>query len=996
MEKLINSTWLTQGYPRVQDFQYLMHYRIHSVLLVSSLYDQFLFEEDGRLYELLREEYRDLNLSLTPDITRVSSGEEAINLAKVEKRRYDLIVTTLHIKDMPAYEFARLVRESGLDIPIVLLAYDHRELSEMLLYHNLSTFNQVFVWQGDFRIIIAIIKYLEDRANVDHDTSIVGVQVIILIEDQVRYYSSFLPIIYKELFNQAQRVVSEGINLSHKFLGMRARPKILLCTNYEEAWVCFSKYKEYILGIISDVDFMHNGKQDPEAGLEFAKNVKSEFADIPILLQSYVSENARKAQEIGAAFLLKDSPTLLEELRNFMLHNFGFGDFVFRTQDGREVGRATDLRSLERQLKIVTEESIIYHGERNHFSNWLKARTEFGLADLLRPRRVSDYATIEELRQDLISSLREYRRTRQRGMIMDFRKDRFYPFSSFARIGRGSLGGKARGLTFVNRLIYSYKLHNKFKGVKIYVPPAVVLATEVFDEFLDANDLRHFALSSTDDREITRRFLQAPNFPKAVEDDLSDFLDIIRIPLAVRSSSLLEDSQYFPFAGVYETYMLPNNSRDHRHRLVQLLNAIKRVYASTFFQNAKDYFRVTSYRLEEEKMAVVIQKLVGSQHENRFYPDFAGVAKSYNFYPIAPQKSTDGVAMAALGLGKTVVDGGLCLKFSPKYPNQLPQFYSVAESMKNNQQSFYALNLEGHLEDLEETRDMFRLIQRFELEVAEKDGTLKYVGSTYSHENNTIYDGISRLGPRLVSFAPVLKHKLFPLPEILEIMLEAGGWAMGTPVEMEFAVNLSVPDGKPKEFAFLQLRPLALRHEVDVLDVDEIDSRKLICQSGRVLGNGIIGDIHDAVVVDVNSFDRLRSRDAAKEVSIFNAKLVAEDRPYVLIGVGRWGSLDPFLGIPVKWEQISGARAIVEASFKDMSIAPSQGSHFFHNLTSFSVGYFTVGADASQGYVDWRWLRNQQAHEAKEFARHLRFEQPITIKMNGRQNKGVILKPSVY
>ncbi|HEX9654892.1 MAG TPA: PEP/pyruvate-binding domain-containing protein [bacterium] len=992
MDKTLNPTWLTQGYSRVQDFQYLMQYRIRNVLLVSSLYDLFLFEEDGRLYELLREEYRDLNLSLTPDITRVSSGHEAIALAKAEKR-YDLIITTLHIKDLPAYEFARLVRESGLNIPIVLLAYDHRELSEMLLYHKPSMFDHVFVWQGDFRIIIAIIKYLEDRTNVEQDTSIVGVQAIILIEDQVRYYSSLLPIIYKELFNQAQRLISEGINLSHKFLRMRARPKILLCTNYEEAWEYFSRYKEYILGIISDVDFRHGGKEDPEAGLEFARRVKQEFADIPILLQSYVQENAQKAHEIGAAFLLKDSPTLLHELRHFMLSQFGFGDFVFRTHDGREVGRATDLRSLERLLHTVPEESIKFHGERNHFSNWLKARTEFGLAHRLRPRRVSDYATDEELRQDLIASLREYRRVRQRGMITDFSRETFYPYSSFARIGRGSLGGKARGLTFVNRLIYNYQLHNKFTGVEIYVPPAVVLGTDVFDQFLDENNLRDFALHTTDDHEITRRFLQAPRFPKTVEQDLADFLDIIKIPLAVRSSSLMEDSQYYPFAGVYKTYMLPNNNEDHRQRLQQLVNAIKRVYASTFFQNAKDYFKVTSYRLEEEKMAVVIQKLVGSQHENRFYPDCAGVAKSYNFYPITPQKSTDGVAIVALGLGKTVVDGGLCVKFSPKYPNQLPQFYTVTESLKNNQQSFYALNLEGHLSEFSTTADMFRLLQSCELEVAEKDGTLKYVGSTYSHENNTIYDGISRRGPRLVTFAPILKQRLFPLPEILEMLLEMGEWSLGTPVEIEFAVSLSGPENRPKEFAFLQLRPLALRHEFDVLDIDETAIGRLICRSNSVLGNGVIDDIHDVVMVDINDFDRLRSHEVAKEVSIFNSKLLAANRPYVLVGVGRWGSLDPFLGIPVKWEHISGACAIVETGFKNMSVAPSQGSHFFHNLTSFSVGYFSISSDDDQNFIDWNWLLDQEPREALYFARHLHFSNPLTIKMNGRQNKGVILKP---
>ncbi|MFQ5751679.1 MAG: PEP/pyruvate-binding domain-containing protein, partial [bacterium] len=566
---------------RFQVFQNLMRFRIRNILLVSSLYDLFLFEEDGRLYELLREEYLGLNLTHVPELTQVSSGKEAIAMVKEEKR-FDLIITTLHIEDMQAHSFAKLGRESKLGIPIVLLAYDHRELSELLLFHDPSVFDQVFVWQGDFRIIIGIIKCLEDKLNVDHDTRIVGTQSIILIEDQVRYYSSFLPIIYMELFKQAQRLISEGMNLSHKFLRMRARPKILLCTNYEEAWNCFSKYTDYILGVISDIDFMHHGKEDPEAGLTFAQNVKRKHRDIPILLQSNLQENEKKAHEIGASFLLKGSPTLLQELRQFMFDHFGFGDFVFRTPDGKEVGRASDLKSLEKHLYKVPEASLQFHSERNHFSNWLKARTEFSLAHKLRPRKVSDFSSLQELREHLISFLNQYRRDRQRGIITDFTKESFYPLSSFARIGGGSLGGKARGLSFINRLIYDYSISTRFEGVNISIPPAVVLGTEVFEQFLDDNHLRNFALNATDDRLITQKFLEAKKFPQPVLNNLADFLELIQIPLAVRSSSLLEDSQYYPFAGVYKTFMLPNNHPDLQERLNELVHTIKCVYASTF------------------------------------------------------------------------------------------------------------------------------------------------------------------------------------------------------------------------------------------------------------------------------------------------------------------------------------------------------------------------------------------------------------------------------
>lgn len=986
-----NPYWLEQGYgARSQVFQNLMRFRVRNILLVSSLYDLFLLEEDGRLYELLREEYQELNLTHTPELTRVSSGKQALALVR-QSNQFDLIITTPHIEDMPVNKFAKKVRAASQDLPIVILAYDHRELTELGLYHDTSIFDQMFVWQGDFRLLIAIIKYVEDKRNVQHDTETVGVQSIILVEDRVQYYSSFLPIIYVELFKQARRLISEGINLSHRFLRMRARPKILLCTTYEEAWSYFKKYRESILGIVSDINYPRKGKHDPVAGLKFAKHVKRLQFDIPILLQSSTAEHEKEINELGCSFLLKGSPTLLQELRQFMVDHFGFGEFVFRRNNGLEVGRAHDLQSLEEQLKSVPDDSIKYHSERNHFSKWLKARTEFWLALQLRPRQLEDFESVDGLRDSLIKSVHAYRANRQLGIITDFKKELFYPLSSFARIGGGSLGGKARGLSFLNKLIYNYKINDHFTGVNIYVPPAVVLGTEIFERFLDENKLHDFALKCTDDHEIIRRFLEAQIFPVEAFEKLKAFLEIVETPLAVRSSSLLEDSQYYPFAGVYNTFMLANNNKNLDVRLFELLNAVKRVYASTFSRNAKSYFRATTYRLEEERMAVVIQKMVGGRHQDRFYPDLAGVVKSYNFYPVGPQQASDGLASVALGLGKTVVDGGNHVKFSPKYPQHLPQFASVTEALNNNQQHFYALNLMGRSPDLSESKDT--LLERFGLEQAEEDGTLKYAGSTYSPQNNAIYDGISRPGQRLVTFAPILKHKLFPLPEILQYMLEMGSWAMGTPVELEFAVSLSPAGRKIAKFGLLQLRPMALRHELEALEFDEVDDQQVICRSDRVLGHGVAGDIYDVVVIDPKTFDRLNSREAAREVSIMNQKLVARNAPYVLIGVGRWGSLDPFLGIPVRWEQISGARAIVEAGFDDLAVMPSQGSHFFHNLTSFNVGYFTVAPHAQGSSLCWEWLRVQPVAESMLYTRLLHFDSPVVVKMNGRKNEGVILKP---
>jgi CheY-like chemotaxis protein len=976
---------------RIKEFQKLMRYKIREILLVSSLYDYYLFEEDGRLYELLREEYQVLNLSQAPEITHVTTGSEALELA-VTENTFDLIITTLHIEDMHVIKFAQMIRRAGLTIPIILLAYDNKERKELIANYDTSIFDRIFIWQGDFRLLIGIVKYVEDRINVENDTSSVGVQVIILVEDNVKFYSTYLPLIYTEIFKQSQRLIYEGVNITHKFLRMRARPKILLCTTYEEAWQYYTRYEDYILGIITDSNFRHIGVRDPEAGIKFAKAVKVRQEDIPILLQSSNPDFEKKAYEAGASFLLKGSPRLLHELRDFMINNFGFGDFIFQTPDGKVIGRAANLKTLEEQLKVVPIESIRYHAERNHFSKWLKARTEFWLAHKLRPRKVSEFETLVDLRDDLITSINIYQELRLRGIITEFSKESFDPKNSFARIGSGSLGGKARGLGFVNTLINNNKIRYKFENVEISVPSAVVIATDVFDQFLDMNRLDVFTLSSYIDTEITNKFTEATVFPSETKKKLLDFLETVKEPLAVRSSSLLEDSQFQPFAGVYQTFMIPNNDPDIIVRLNELLHCIKGVYASTFYKKAQDYMKATTYRLEEEKMAVIVQRLVGSPHDGRFYPDFAGVAKSYNFYPVPPQKSTDGIAMVALGLGKQVVDGGNAVRFCPKYPRHLLQFYSTKETIRNAQQDFFALAYNG----MRDSNPLFmpeKLVKQYDLSSAEKDQTLYSVGSTYSVEDDEVYDGISRKGRRVVTFAPILKQKSFPLDEILDMLLDLGSWGMGVPVEIEFAVNLNVPPGHPKDFAMLQMRPLVISQEVEELNVDNYQREDLICQSRQVLGNGAVNRIYDIVVVDIDKFDRSKSRDVALEVSRLNSKLLDQKRPYILIGVGRWGSLDHWLGIPVTWDMISGASVIVESGFKDLNVTPSQGSHFFQNITSFKVGYFTIDTVNNLDFIDWEWLSSHKAVEEMNFTKHLLFEEPISVKINGHKNKGVILKP---
>jgi CheY-like chemotaxis protein len=975
---------------KLDNFQKLMRHKTREILLVSSLYDNYLFEEDGRLYELVREEYRILNLSQAPEITHVTTGEEALEL--FDEITFDMIITTMHIEDMHVIKLAQKIKAKGINTPIILLAYDNKERKELTSNYDISIFDRLFIWQGDYKLLIAITKYSEDKLNADNDILTAGVQAIILVEDNIKFYSSYLPIIYTEIFNQSLRLISEGINLTHKFMRMRARPKILLCTNYEEAWNYYEKYKESVLGIITDMNFKKGGIKDPEAGLKFALAVQENHKDIPILIQSSNPDFAIKAQEIGASFIQKNSPRLLHELREFMMNRFGFGDFIFRTSDGKEVGRAHNLISLEEQLKIVPGESILYHAERNHFSNWLKARTEFWLAYRLRPRKVTDFKSVEGLREELISSLKIYQTNRQRGVITDFNKDLFDPVNSFARMGGGSLGGKARGLGFINTLINDYNVRNKFEDVEITVPSAVVIATDVFDQFIEKNHLENIALSELDDKVIIKKFLETDFFPFDILKKLLGYLEIVKEPIAVRSSSLLEDSQFQPFAGVYETYMIPNNNPDINIRLQELLECIKCVYASTFCKAARDYMKVTSYRLEEEKMAVIIQQLVGATHEERFYPDFAGVAKSFNFYPVPPQKSLDGIALVALGLGKTVVDGGNCVRFCPKYPRHLLQFFSTRETIKNAQQYFYALNLNGKLEHTSDDNPE-ELVIKYDLAVSEKDQTLNFVGSTYSSENDSVYDGISRKGSRVVTFAPVLKHNAFPLAEILDLLLELGTWGMGAPIEIEFAVNMNVPPGKPKEFAMLQMRPLVISRELEELEVDNAEKEDLICQSSQVLGNGAINDLRDIIVVDIQKFDRGKSRDVAAEVSQLNSELLALKKPYILIGVGRWGSLDHWLGIPVTWDQISGASVIVESGFKDFNVTPSQGSHFFQNITSFKVGYFSVNALDNLGFINWDWLSQQPAVRELKYARHLTFDQPLGVRINGQQNKGIILKP---
>ena len=968
-----------------------MPFRVNDILLVSSLYDSFILREDGRLNELLIGESLELEQHQVPGVTHVSSGKEALEMA-LQEPRFNLIVSNLHVVDMDAAELAREVKNAGLRVPVMVLAYDYREITNFIARNPQTDIERIFLWQGNARILISMVKYIEDKRNVYHDTKAMDVPVILVVEDDIRYYSLFLPVIYTELISQSRSLLSEGINVAHKLVRMRARPKILLASDYESAEMEARRYRDHLLAVVSDVEFPRQGILTPAAGFALARTIRALVPDVPIVLQSSRTEFMQRAYDEEFGFLQKRSPTLLGDLRRILTEQVGFGDFVFVLPDKKtEVGRAGNLNELEQQLASVPAESIEYHAARNHFSHWLMTRTEFALAQKLRPRKLSDFQNTEHLRRDLIESIAEYRREQSQVLIGEFNPATFQPSEAFfLQIGGGSLGGKARGLAFIRHLLYQRRMGRRYPDTRIGVPATLVLTTEVFDNFLRDNDLLELALHGADDDEIVRRFLAA-TFPVSLIDKLLAFLQEVRYPLAVRSSSLLEDSQYQPFSGVYETFMLANQNPEIQVRLEQLLDAVKLVYASTFSQHAKAYVRATPYRLEEEKMAVMVQQIVGTAHGNRFYPNFSGVVRSRNFYPHPPMRVEDGFAAVALGLGRAVVGGGKCLTFCPRYPQNLVQFSSVEDILANSQTEFWALELEHATRAGDVAADLREV--PFRLDVAEADGTLQMLGSTYSIDNHAVYDGLSRRGPRIVSFAPILKHGMFPLPGILDQLMRMGEDALGRPVEIEFAVRLPQPGDGPAEFGFLQLRPLVMSREGEDIRMEHVEPARLVCQSSQVLGHGRIEDLRDVVVVDFHRFERARSFEVAQSVAHFNAYLSESSTQYLLIGVGRWGSTDSWLGIPVAWDQISGARVIVESGFRDLRVVPSQGSHFFQNLTAFQIGYFTVNPDAGEGFVDWEWLTTQPAVKEHGCVRHLRFAEPLLVLMNGKTSEGMIFKP---
>ena len=963
----------------------LMPRRIEDILLVSSEYDSFILEEDGLLTELVFSEYSDLSLTRAPRITRVATGEEA--LASLRNHRYDLVITMLRLGDMDVVRFSRAARGVAPTVPVVLLIANEIELVRLHDRSQLEV-DGIYVWHGDAKLFLAMIKVLEDAWNVDHDTQTGGVGVIIVVEDSVRFRSSLLPLLYTELVSQTRSVMLEGMNRMQKQLRLRARPKILVAESYESAVHLIDRYRDYLFGVISDVRFARDRQPDPDAGIEVARYVLANSPDMPVLLQSSNAGNRARAEAARAFFLHKRSPTFLDDIRKFILQHFGFGDFIFRNPDREEVDRAADLYEMVNALARVPIESLQYHAQRNHFSNWLRARQEFALARRVRPLRVEDFPGPEDLRKYLIQEFAAALRANRRGVVEDFTRDRFDPSASFARIGGGMLGGKARGLAFLDALLARHDLEPDFEDVRIYVPRSVVIGSDLFDRFLDYNQLRSAALYSESAAWLRQQFLAA-RFPDDVIDDLRVVVQRARSPLAVRSSSMLEDSLHHPFAGIYDTYMIPNQHASTEARLSDLLDAIKLVYASTFYPEARQYLETTPHRVEEQRMAVVLQQIVGERHERYFYPVISGVVRSYNFYPFGGMRPEEGVAMVALGLGKTVVEGGETLRFCPTRPHILPQMSSATQFLRQSQRGFYAIDLQAMTDWREHGSDAG--FARLDLDVAERHGTLAPVGSVWSQENQTFYDGIYRPGPRVVTFAHILKSGLFPLADILKRVLDLGRLGMNGPVEIEFAANVA-PD--QREFAILQMRPYGADNDDEHVEIDSLAAGDLLCQTGQALGHGVIGGVTDIVYVKPGAFDAAATRGISLEVAALNEALRHEGREYLLIGPGRWGSSNHWLGIPVSFSQISSARVIVETALDHFVVDPSQGSHFFHNLVASGIAYLTVHPSGGGAFIDWEWLSRQPAAAETYHVRHVRLAHPLEARIDGRQSRAAVLKHS--
>ena len=968
-------------------FANLMNKRIYNVLLIATKYDAFMLEDDGRVDEQIFNEYTSLSLRYPPRFTQVTTEEEA--LAELKDRNFELIICMPNMDNRDIFAAATEIKIHYPNIPIVVLTPFSKEVSKRIANEDLSAIDYVFSWLGNAELLLAIIKLIEDKMNAPDDTASVGVQIILLVEDSVRFYSSALPHLYKFVLEQSQMFAKEALNDHQRTLRMRGRPKIKLARTYEEAVRIFNQYRDNMLGIISDMSFMHDGVKDPYAGYKFGQYVRKTGLIIPFVLESSEASNKVYAKELGASFIDKNSKSYPQDLRKKIMQRFGFGDFVIlNPQTKEEIMRIKDLKDLQKKVFQIPDDSLVYHLSRNHFSRFFYSRAMFPPAEVLKRVDVSDYKDMDEARKLIFDLIVQYRRMKNSGVVAVYQKERFDEYSNFARIGDGSLGGKGRGLAFIGAMVKRYpKLEHDHFAVTI--PKTVVICTDIFDEFMETNELYPVALSDVDDETILKYFLRA-SLPARLIEDLMAFFDVVKSPIAVRSSSLLEDSHYQPFAGIYSTYMVPK-LEDKYDMLRTLSDAIKAVYASVFYRDSKAYMTATSNLIDQEKMAIVLQEVVGNRYNDRFYPTISGVARSLNFYPIGNEKAEDGIANIALGLGKYIVDGGQTLRFSPRHPHNILQMSTMDFALRETQTRFYALDLK-YLADQFYLVDSFNLL-RLNLKDADADGSLKFIVSTYDPYDQVIRDGYYPGGRKILSFVNVLQHEVFPLADTLDQILHVGQDEMGRPIEIEFAVNIDPQNPGFATFYLLQVRPIVDNKEVMEEDLTLVEQEDTILTSTSVLGHGIVTDVQDIIYVKTGAFCSSNNQSIAYDIEKMNRQFTGEEKNYVLVGPGRWGSSDSWLGIPVKWPHISNARVIVECGLENYRVDPSQGTHFFQNLTSFGVGYFTINPFKGDGWFDEGYLNSLPAVEETEYLRHVRFDKPVVIKMDGKKSLGVVLKP---
>lgn len=1008
----MNENALSQLYLKDTAFQDLMQKRIFNVLLIASTYDAFMMEEDGRVEEQLYFEYISLNLSSPPRVTRVSNSAEAIEL--LATKSFDLVIMMPGNDVTETFSGARTIKELHPEQPIIVLTPFSKEVSRRLSNEDFSGIDYVFSWLGNVDLLLAIIKLLEDKLNAENDINNVGVQMILIVEDSVRFYSSVLPIVYKFILTQSRLFSTEALNEHERMLRMRGRPKVMLARDYEEALEIYDKYSDHILGVISDVSFMRDGVKDPKAGIRLARELRSRDPYLPLIIESSEPENAHDVREMGCTFIDKNSKKFPVDLGKAIINNFGFGDFVVRNPEtGEEIRRIHNLKELQKSIFDIPAEALYWHASFNDISRWLYSRAMFPIAEVIKQHRFSDISDAPKVRQLFFDLIVKYRKMKNRGVVAIFRQDRFDHYSNFARIGQGSLGGKGRGLAFIDSIIKKNTVCDNFDGITISIPRTVVLCTDIFDEFMENNQLYPIALSDIPDEEILAHFLKA-ELPVRIREDLKALLQVVDTPIAVRSSSLLEDSHYQPFAGIYSTYMVPK-FKDSERMLEMLTNAIKGVYASVFYADSKAYMTATSNVIDQEKMAVILQEVVGKDLDGYYFPSFSGVGRSLNYYPLGDERPEDGVAEVAVGLGKYIVDGGVGLRFSPRHPESVLQTSELQLALRDTQTRMYALdmmgderktNLDGRpatppKESLEHIKveDGYNVAKIRVQDVADR-GALTYMVSTYDFRDNILRDNDKGDGRKVVTFNNVLKHNVYPLAEAVDFMLRKGQEEMQRPVEIEFAGMIEPGKDSKGRLYWLQIRPIVDRKEnVDEAVMSTPDDR-LLLKSSTALGHGTIEGVKTVVYVRPDKFSSSNNSLIAREMEKINRGFLEKDERYLLIGPGRWGSSDSALGIPVKWPAISAARLIVESALPNYRIEPSQGTHFFQNLTSFGVAYFTIDAttrrNSSQEVTDLydvAFLDAQPAVYESEFIRVVTFEEPLVIGVNGLKGTGVVVKP---